>query len=212
MMNKTNKKRIYPCIKRLLDVVLSVVALLLIWPVMLVVAIMVAWDRGPVFYAQQRVGRYGKPFRVYKFRSMKPGAERLEDFLSPEELAEYRKEYKLVKDPRVSKVGNILRKTSLDELPQLVNIIKGDMSLVGPRPLLESELAGNYTPEQRQQLLSVRPGLTGYWQAVSRNESSYITGERQQQELYYIGRVSFLMDFKIVCMTVKRVFSRKGAV
>lgn len=212
MMNKTNKKQIYPLIKRLLDVVLSVVALLLIWPVMLVVAIAVAWDRGPVFYAQQRVGRDGKPFRVYKFRSMKPGAERLEDFLSPEELAEYRKEYKLVKDPRVSKVGNILRKTSLDELPQLVNIIKGDMSLVGPRPLLESELKGNYTPEQRQKLLSVRPGLTGYWQAVSRNESSYITGERQQQELYYIGRVSFLMDFKIVCMTVKRVFSRKGAV
>ncbi len=211
-MNKTNKNGIYPGVKRVLDVVLSLVAMVVLLPVFLPVAILVKLDGGPVFYAQTRVGRGGKPFRVYKFRSMKPGAERLEDFLTPEELAEYRKEYKLVKDPRVSKVGSFLRKSSLDELPQMLNIIKGDMSLVGPRPLLESELRGNYTDEQRQQLLSVRPGLTGYWQAMSRNESSYITGQRQQQELYYIGRVSFLMDVKIAFMTVKRVFSGKGAV
>lgn len=211
-MNNTNRKGIYPAVKRTLDVALSLLAMVLLLPVFLVVAILIKCDGGPVFYAQTRVGRGGKPFRVYKFRSMKPGAERLEDFLTPEELAEYRKEYKLVKDPRVSKVGGFLRKSSLDELPQLLNIIKGDMSLVGPRPLLESELRGNYTREQREQLLSVRPGLTGYWQAMSRNESSYITGQRQQQELYYIGRVSFCMDMKIVFMTVRRVFSGKGAV
>jgi lipopolysaccharide/colanic/teichoic acid biosynthesis glycosyltransferase len=158
---------------------------------------------------------FGEPERfsaAADHRSMKNGADRLEDFLSPEELAEYRKEFKLKNDPRVSKLGNFLRKSSLDELPQLWNIVRGEMSLVGPRPLLPSELTGYYTPEERQQLMSMQPGLTGYWQAMSRNESSYLTGERQQQELYYVGRVSLKMDLKIIFMTVKRVITGKGAV
>lgn len=211
-MSKGRKKTIYPRVKRVLDVVVSVTALLVIWPVMLIIVLLIKMDGGPAFYAQSRVGRNGRLFRLYKFRSMKPGADHLEEFLSPEELAAYRKEYKLQDDPRVSKLGNILRKSSLDELPQLWNIIRGDMSLVGPRPLLPSELTSNYTPEERQLLMSVQPGLTGYWQAVARNESCYATGERQKQELYYIGRVSFLMDIKIVFMTVKRVITGKGAV
>ena len=202
----------YLFLKRLFDIVLSAMALLFIWPVLLIVALLVRRDKGPAFYAQTRVGKDGHLFSVYKFRSMKMGAERLEDFLTPEELAEYKKEYKLHHDPRITPIGNFLRKSSIDELPQLWNILRGDMSLVGPRPLLESELIGNYTPEERERLLSVRPGLTGYWQAMSRNESSYITGERQQQELYYIDRVSLGMDVKILFMTVKRVFSGKGAV
>lgn len=211
-MSKGHKKPVYPRVKRILDVVLSVSALLIIWPVMLVIAILVKLDGGPAFFAQSRVGRNGRLFKLYKFRSMKNGADRLEEMLSPEELAEYSKEYKLKNDPRVSKLGSFLRKSSLDELPQLWNIIRGDMSLVGPRPLLPSELTGNYTPEERQMLMSVAPGLTGYWQAVARNESSYATGERQKQELYYIGRVSFWMDVKIILMTVKRVITGKGAV
>ena len=211
-MSTRQTKKPYLFFKRLFDIVLSAMALLLIWPVLLVVGLLVRRDGGPAFYAQTRVGLNGRLFSVYKFRSMKMGAERLEDFLTPEELAEYKKEYKLLHDPRITKIGNFLRKSSIDELPQLWNILRGDMSLVGPRPLLESELAGNYTAEQRQQLLSVRPGLTGYWQAMSRNESSYRTGERQQQELYYIDRVSLGMDIKILFMTVKRVFSGKGAV
>ena len=202
----------YLFLKRLFDIVLSAMALLFIWPVLLIVALLVRRDKGPAFYAQTRVGKDGHLFSVYKFRSMKMGAERLEDFLTPEELAEYKKEYKLHHDPRITPIGNFLRKSSIDELPQLWNILRGDMSLVGPRPLLESELIGNYTSEERERLLSVRPGLTGYWQAMSRNESSYITGERQQQELYYIDRVSLGMDVKILFMTVKRVFSGKGAV
>ena len=211
-MSKGHKKPVYPRVKRVLDVVVSVMALLVIWPVMLVIAILVKLDGGPAFFAQSRVGRHGRLFKVYKFRSMKKGAERLEEMLTPEELAEYSKEYKLQNDPRVSKLGNFLRRSSLDELPQLWNIIRGDMSLVGPRPLLPSELTGNYTPEERQKLMSVRPGLTGYWQAVARNESSYATGERQKQELYYIGRVNFWMDVKIILMTVERVITGKGAV
>ena len=212
MRKQSDKKPLYPRIKRVLDVVVSIMALLMIWPVMLVIALLVRRDGGPAFYAQSRVGRNGRLFKVYKFRSMKVGADRLEDILSPEELELYRKEYKLVHDPRVTKLGNFLRKSSVDELPQLWNIIRGDMSLVGPRPLLPSELTGNYTPEERQQLMSMQPGLTGYWQAMSRNESSYATGERQRQELYYVGRVSFKMDMKIIFATVKRVITGKGAV
>lgn len=211
-MSRGHRKPIYPRVKRVLDVIVSVMALLVIWPVMLIVAILVKLDGGPAFFAQSRVGRNGRLFKVYKFRSMKKGAERLEEMLSPEELEEYRKEYKLQNDPRVSKFGYFLRRSSIDELPQLWNIIRGDMSLVGPRPLLPSELTTNYTPEERQMLMSVAPGLTGYWQAVARNESSYATGERQKQELYYIGRVSFWMDVKIILMTVKRVLTGKGAV
>ena len=198
--------------KRVLDVAISVTALLIIWPILLIIALLVKQDGGPAFFAQSRVGRNGHLFKLYKFRSMKVGADKLEDILTPEELAAYRKEYKLQNDPRVTKLGNFLRKSSLDELPQLWNIIRGDMSLVGPRPLLPSELTGNYTPEERQLLMSVQPGLTGYWQAMSRNESSYLTGERQMQELYYIGRVSFLMDVKIILKTVERVITGKGAV
>lgn len=211
-MSKRRKKPQYSRVKRALDVVISAMALLAIWPLLLVLALLVKMDGGPAFFVQSRVGRHGRLFKLYKFRSMKVGADKLEDILTPEELAAYRKEYKLQNDPRVTKLGNFLRKSSLDELPQLWNIIRGDMSLVGPRPLLPSELTGNYTPEERQQLMSVRPGLTGYWQAVSRNESSYFTGLRQQQELYYIGRVSLWMDIKIILMTVKRVITGKGAV
>ena len=211
-MSRGHKKPIYPRVKRVLDVIISVMALLIIWPVMLIIALVVKSDGGPAFFAQSRVGRNGRLFKVYKFRSMKLGADRLEDSLSAEELAEYKREYKLQNDPRVSKFGNFLRRSSMDELPQLWNIVRGDMSLVGPRPLLPSELTTNYTPEERQMLMSVAPGLTGYWQAVARNESSYATGTRQKQELYYIGRVSFWMDVKIILMTVKRVLTGKGAV
>ena len=211
-MSRGHRKPIYPRVKRVLDVIVSVMALLVIWPIMLIIAIVVKLDGGPAFFAQSRVGRNGRLFKVYKFRSMKMGADRLEDSLTPEELAEYKKEYKLQNDPRVSKFGNFLRRSSMDELPQLWNIIRGDMSLVGPRPLLPSELTTNYTPEERQMLMSVAPGLTGYWQAMSRNESSYVTGERQKQELYYIGRVSFWMDIKIILKTVERVLTGKGAV
>ncbi|MBQ8683361.1 MAG: sugar transferase [Clostridia bacterium] len=203
---------LYLYIKRGLDVLLSGFALLLLWPVLLIIALLVRRDGGPAFFTQTRIGRQGKPFAVYKFRSMKPGADNLENFLTPEQLAQYKREFKLDPDPRITKIGQFLRKSSLDELPQLWNIFRGDMSIVGPRPLLQPELQKNYTPEEQYRLLSVRPGLTGYWQASSRNETTYATGARQQQELYYIGRVSLWMDIKIVFMTVKRVFSGKGAV
>ena len=211
-MNNIQKHGVYFFFKRFFDIVLSILALLVLWPVMLVIALLVRRDGGPALYTQTRVGKGDKEFSLYKVRSMIPNSENLEDFLTPEEMAEYRKEYKLVHDPRVTPLGHVLRKSSLDELPQLFNILRGDMSIVGPRPLLDAEFRGNYTLEERERILSVRPGLTGYWQAVARNESSYKNKERQQQELYYIGRVSLWMDIKILLLTVKRVFSGKGAV
>ena len=211
MMEKKRDSGFYLTVKRGLDILLSGLALLVLWPVLLIVALLVRRDGGPAFFAQTRIGRHGKPIAMYKFRSMKPGADKLENFLTPEQLAQYKREFKLDPDPRITKIGQFLRKSSLDELPQLWNIFRGDMSIVGPRPLLQLELQQNYTPEEQERLLSVRPGLTGYWQASSRNESTYATGERQQRELYYIGRVSLWLDIKIVFMTVQRVFSGKGA-
>ena len=211
-MENTQSTSVYLYIKRGLDVLLCLLALLVLWPLLLVLTLLVRRDGGPALYAQTRVGRGGHTFSLYKFRTMKPGADRLEKFLTPEQIERYRRDYKLDPDPRITRLGHFLRKSILDELPQLFNILRGDMSIVGPRPLQVPELAVNYTPEEQKRLLSVRPGLTGYWQASSRNESTYSTGERQRRELYYIGRTTFWMDVKIVFMTVRRVVSGKGAV
>ena len=156
-----------------------------------------------------RVGRYGKPVTVYKFRSMRLHADRLEDMLTPEELAEYHKNYKLTSDPRVTKVGALLRKTSLDELPQLFNILMGQLSLVGPRPVLqeETELYG----DKRSLLLSCKPGLTGLWQSRGRSNVTYENGRRQEMELRYVRERSLWLEFKILLWTVKAVVRMDGA-
>ncbi len=204
------KKPVYDCIKRLCDLVLSVLGTVILSPVLLVIAIaIVVEDRGPVLYRAKRVGRYGKPIVVYKFRSMRQGADRLEDMLSPEELEEYHRNFKLKHDPRITKVGAFLRKTSLDELPQLLNIVGGSLSLVGPRPVLqeETELYG----DQRDVLLSCKPGLTGLWQSRGRSNVTYEDGARQALELQYVAQRSFWLDIKIIFWTVGAVLRMDGA-
>lgn len=196
--------------KRLFDLVVSLVLVIVLSPVLLVIAIAVAAEDGfPVLYKAKRVGRYGKPIQVYKFRSMRKNADRLEDFLSPQELEEYKKNFKLQRDPRITKVGAFLRKTSLDELPQLFNILSGKLSLVGPRPVLqeETELYG----EKRELLLSCKPGLTGLWQARGRSNVTYENGARQALELQYVRERSFLLDIKIMFWTVGAVIRMDGA-
>ena len=143
--------------------------------------------------------------------------------LTPEQLAEYKKEYKLKDDPRLigyKKAGDgnkcfgaKLRRMSLDELPQIMMniLILGNMSVFGPRPIIKSELKENYTPEEQKLLLSVKPGLTGYWQAYARNNVGYVNGERQKMELYYIHNRSFLLDIKIIFKTIITVLKRNGA-
>lgn len=204
------KKPVYSCFKRLFDLVLSLLAVAVLWPVLLIISIaIVVEDRGPVLYKASRVGLGGKSIVVYKFRSMRLHADRLEDMLSPEELEEYRKNYKLKHDPRITKVGAFLRKTSLDELPQLFNILGGSLSLVGPRPVLQEEtlLYG----QDRDLLLSVKPGLTGLWQSRGRSNVTYEDGARQALELQYVKNRGFILDIKIMFWTVGAVLRMDGA-
>ena len=160
---------------------------------------------------------------IYKFRSMKNGADDLEAMLTPKQLEEYKREYKLDDDPRLigyKKVGDskkcfggIIRRLSIDELPQILfNIcILGNMSIVGPRPILESELSEHYTLFEQSVLLSVKPGLTGYWQAYARNDVGYEEHRRQNMELYYVNNQSVWLDVKILFKTISSVILRKGA-
>ena len=203
-------KPVYECVKRLFDLVFSLVAVVALSPILLAVSLAVIAEDGlPVIYRAGRVGRWGKPITVLKFRSMFRSADDLEAMLSPEELEEYRKNFKLEKDPRITRVGAFLRKTSLDELPQLFNIIAGSLSLVGPRPVLqeETELYG----EDRELLLSCKPGLTGLWQARGRSNVTYEDGARQALELKYVRERSALLDLKILFWTVGAVLRMDGA-
>ena len=205
-----HKKPCYECIKRIFDLLISLVAVVLLSPVLLVISLAIRLeDRGPILYRAQRVGRGGKPITVYKFRSMRMHADRLEDMLTPEELEEYKKNFKLEHDPRITKVGAFLRKTSLDELPQLFNILAGSLSLVGPRPVLqeETELYG----DKRALLLSCKPGLTGLWQVRGRSNVTYEDGRRQALELSYVSHRSLWLDIKILFWTVGAVVRMDGA-
>ena len=165
-------------------------------------------DKGPVFFTHRRVGKGGKPLNIYKFRSMVTNAEDLIKQFTPEQKAEYERNFKLENDPRVTKVGKFMRRTSLDEVPQLFNILKGDISIVGPRPVMEieTEIYGNY----RDMLLSVKPGLTGFWAANGRSCTTYT--RRRAMEICYIKNRSVCFDLKIILKTITSVFKGEGAV
>lgn len=202
--------RFYYFFKRFLDIVISFIALALLWPVFLIISLAIKIDDGgKVFYCHQRVGLRGKPVKIFKYRSMMENADKIENILSPEQLEEYFREYKIDNDPRITKVGNFLRKTSLDELPQLLNIFLGQLSIVGPRPVMKDEL--EHYGESVNDLLSVKPGLTGYWQAYARNNVTYESGERQKMELYYVNNQSMWFDVKIFFKTFVSVIKRDGA-
>ena len=217
-------KPIYDLIKRTFDIAASFVAsVILAIPIGGAALAIALKDHGSPFYFQRRLGRGGEEIKVAKLRTMRKGADDLEKMLTPEQLEEYRREYKLDDDPRLigwEKPGDgehcfgaKLRRLSIDELAQIpYNILfKGTMSIVGPRPILQTELEENYTPEQQRALLSVKPGLTGYWQAFARNDGKYLGGVRQQMELYYVAHRSAWLDMKIILATVKSVLLRKGA-
>lgn len=201
---------VYHCIKRLIDIVCSLLGIIVLSPVFLVIALLVKWeDGGNIFYGHLRIGHEGKKIRVYKFRSMKMNVGNLEKILTPEQLEQYKREFKIDNDPRITKIGNFIRKTSIDELPQLLNILKGDISIVGPRPIVEkeTEVYGN----EIAKFLSVKPGLTGYWQAYARNNATYESGERQKMEMYYVDNNSLWLDIKILFKTVESVLKKEGA-
>ena len=197
-------------IKRVIDIIGSLALLVLFSPLFLVVALMVSLDGGPVFYRHKRIGRDGKPFGCLKFRTMILGAEAcLNEYLSyhPEQRREWEQDQKLAFDPRVTAIGNVLRHLSLDELPQLVNVLVGEMSLVGPRPVTEGEL--KHYGAAASAYLAVRPGLTGPWQVSGRNDVSYAT--RVAMDEAYVRNFSLWNDIVILLRTPGVVLSKKGA-
>jgi len=209
--NVKQPSNVYRIIKRFIDILGSVVGLLLTIPVFLVLFFCYRFgdNKGPMFFKQKRIGKNGKEFYIYKFRSMVMDAE--EKLKGNQVLyAKYiQNDYKLEpsEDPRITKLGAFIRKTSLDELPQFYNVLKGNMSLVGPRPVVEEEL--REYKNRVEEFLSVKPGITGYWQASGRSNVKY--PERVDIELYYVYNQSFTLDIKIMFKTIIQVIARKGA-
>lgn len=204
-----DKKKAYLTFKRTSDVAISSLALILLMPIMLLIgAIIKLESKGKVFYKQKRIGKNGKYFTIYKFRTMVSDADNFDKYFTKEQLIKYKENFKLEDDPRITKIGKILRKTSLDELPQLINIIKGDLSIIGPRPIVDNEI-DKYGLD-KDKFLSVTPGLTGNWAANGRSCTTY--EERIKLELDYIENLSFKMDMDIFFKTIATVVKGKGAV
>ena len=200
-------------LKRLLDILGSFCGLLMLIPLTIGIWIVnkLSKDNGPIFYTQTRIGKDGKLFKLYKYRSMVVGAdEKLKEYL--EENKEAREEYKIYKklknDPRITKIGKILRKTSLDEFPQFINVLKGDMSLVGPRPYLlreKEEINGFF-----KYITSCKPGITGLWQTRGRSNTTFTDRLTMDMEYYYNHTLK--MDIKLLYKTVRNVVKKEGAV
>ncbi|NTV93681.1 MAG: sugar transferase [Chlorobiaceae bacterium] len=195
-------------LKRLLDMSVSIAALLVLSPLLLLTALSV-WieDPGPVFYVQIRVGRNGRHFRFYKFRSMVINADKIKKELAAQNESSAGVIFKMKKDPRITKVGRIIRKFSIDELPQLINVLRGDMSLVGPRPPLPVEVA-EYTLEQRKRL-HVIPGITCLWQVSGRSDIPFT--DQVRLDMQYIQSAGFLNDIRLLFKTIPAVLTGRGA-
>jgi len=198
-------------LKRATDIALALVAIVFFSPALLLLALIVRFsDGGPSIFRQDRIGRYGKTFTCYKFRSMNVNAqEQLERLLKndPKARASWHATQKLDHDPRITPFGKLLRKSSLDELPQLLNVLKGEMSIVGPRPIIQSEIP-RYK-ESFEDYCQVRPGLTGLWQVSGRSETSY--DERVALDVSYVRNQSYFEDWRIIVMTIPAVLFSNGA-
>ena len=216
--NTTDNKKLGICmekgIKRLFDIFVGLIGTILLIPITIgiyIVKKILKEDNGPIFYDQLRIGKNGKYFKLYKYRSMIVGADEiLKEYLEKNEEAriEFEENQKLKNDPRITKLGKFLRKTSLDEFPQFINILKGDMSLVGPRPIVDREV--KLFGDKMKTIHSVRPGLTGYWAANGRSDTTY--DQRVEMEAYYAKNFSLLLDIKIIFKTIKSVLKKEGAI
>lgn len=206
----TQGQVIYLGVKRILDIILGFIGIICLIPVTAVIKIiyLISGDRAKIFYKQKRIGRNGKPINIYKFRTMIPDADKkLEELLKDEKLkAEWAANQKLSDDPRITKTGKFLRKSSIDELPQIINVFLGEMSIVGPRPLVEGELEEHGGMKLYQQ---VKPGITGWWGCNGRSNIDY--AERLELEYYYVRNFSVYLDFLCVLRTVLSVLTGRGA-
>ncbi|WP_170761178.1 sugar transferase [Ruegeria lacuscaerulensis] len=195
--------------KRVFDLLLALLLLPVIAPVIFILWCLVRSDGGPGFFGHTRIGKNGKPFKCWKIRSMVVNAEsRLQAYLdaNPEAAEEWERDHKLTNDPRINRLGHILRKTSLDELPQIWNVLRGEMSFVGPRPVVAIELVKYGSSASAY--LAQKPGITGLWQVSGRNDISY--SERVAMDVAYLARRSFLKDLKIISLTASAVLLRTG--
>lgn len=209
---KTTPSWFYFFAKRVFDFFSSFLLFIVLLPLFLLLSLLVlVTNPGPILFKDHRIGKNGKPISVLKFRSMYADAEtRPERYLSSEQMKQWREERKVTNDPRITPFGRFLRKSSLDELPQLINIMVGTMSVVGPRPITQKELVDNYSNEEQSILLSARPGLLGYWQVYARNDAKYETGERQKMELEYFQKRSLFFDLKLVFLAIPMMMKHKG--
>ena len=205
------KENLYLFIKRSFDIVISLIGIMFLIPIMIILKILFIFtgDFNSMLFKQKRIGKFGKEIYIYKIRSMVPNAE--EELNKLLKNKKYKKEWdknqKLEKDPRITKVGKIIRKTSIDELPQFINVLKGDMSLIGPRPLVVNELdnhGGNHRVYE-----SVRPGITGWWACNGRSSLDY--KERLDLEYYYVNNKSISLDIKCMFKTITAIIDKTGA-
>lgn len=200
-------------LKRCIDILGGICGIIVLIPLTIgiYIANLIVGDKGPIFFTQERYGKNGKIFKMYKYRSMVVGAdEKLKQYLKENEEAreEYKKYKKLKNDPRITKIGKFIRKTSLDEFPQFINVLKGEMSLVGPRP---------YLPREREEIngyfnyiTSLKPGITGFWQTNGRNNTTFV--DRLDMDMKYYYKHSWKLDMKILKKTVENVVKKEGAI
>ncbi|MGP1909969.1 sugar transferase [Metabacillus sp. JX24] len=207
IVDRLELKRLYEKRKRVIDIIGSLIGIILLFPFFLLISILIKLEdpKGKVFFIQKRVGKNGKEFNMFKFRSMVHDAEnKLNELLKHNEVSGAM--FKMKNDPRITKIGKFIRKTSIDELPQLLNVLKGEMSLVGPRPALPREVE-TYNENHLQRLL-ITPGCTGLWQATARNNVGF--EEMVELDLYYLKNRTIFFDFKIIFMTIKIILIPNG--
>ena len=212
LINSKERKLIYKILKRGLDIIFGLIGIIVLIPITFIIKIayMLTGDFHKVIFTQERIGLNGKTFKFYKFRSMIPNADKVLMRLlkKNKKLArEYKINKKLKNDPRITKIGKIIRKTSIDELPQFINILKGDMSLIGNRPYLPREKKD--MKDYYEDIIKTKPGLTGYWQVGGRSDTTFET--RLKMERYYSGYAGLRLDIKIFFKTFKVVLFRQGA-
>ena len=193
----------YRFIKRTFDVVFSgAVCLVGLIPSAIVCAAIAADSPGSPIFRQERVGQGGKRIGIYKFRTMVADAhEHPERYMTPEQLAQWEREQKVDDDPRITRIGRVLRNTSFDEIPQFLNVLLGDLSVIGPRPVTQAETLE--FGDARDEFLSVRPGITGWWQVTARNDATWETGNRQRIELFYVRHASLALDLRVFVRTFR---------
>lgn len=215
-VNQTEKStnyHIYFFIKRIFDIIAGIIGSILLIPLTIIIFVLskILKEDGPIFYEHYRLGKNGKHFKIYKYRTMVVDAdEKLKKYLEEDDDAkkEFEKTQKLNGDPRITKLGKILRKTSIDEFPQFINVLKGDMSLIGPRPIVDREVP--LFGDKMAIVHSVKPGITGYWATNGRSKTTY--KQRVEMEAYYAENCSFKLDTKIFIKTIISVLKKDGAI